>query len=365
MVGQFDPTGASTSPAVRINPKIGEATAWRGDPPSLAVASDGTIYVAWTLRVPEQRHATDLYVSVSRDNGRSFDAPLRISADHQNGPQGMHSLAIGPQGTVYVAWLEERKKAHPVVVDKSLRSVPAAVATGSNTPSPQKPKHVEEKRDLFVAFSKDSGKTFSPKSPVASDVCPCCKTSLAVAPDGRVYVSWRQVLPGNLRHIAVASFADNEQTVSTPVIVSDDRWVLAGCPVSGSSLSVSSDGTLQVLWYAEGQAGPKGVYRSESRDGGRSFSPRQLIAEGMTQGTPILLSQAGSAKAIWQRDQGTEAKVVTASLDSKGIVAGASSEENNSQLPAAAMMDDQLVIVSIRQAANDRRSIWLIRRPAA
>ncbi|HET6890705.1 MAG TPA: sialidase family protein, partial [Pyrinomonadaceae bacterium] len=255
---------------------------------------------------------------------------------------------VGPQGTVYVAWLEERKKAHPVAINKGQ----------------QKHKHVEENRDLFVAFSKNSGKTFSSKTPVASDVCPCCKTSLAVAPDGRVYVSWRQVLPGNLRHIAVASFADHELTVSTRVIVSDDRWVLAGCPVSGSSLSVSNDGALQVLWYADGQTGPTGVYRSESRDGGRSFSPRQLIAEGMTQGTPILLSQAGSAKAIWQRDQGTEAKVVTASIDSKGIVTGSSSEENNSQLPAAAMIGDQLVIVSIRQAANDRRSIWLIRRPA-
>lgn len=348
MVGQFDSTGAATSAAVRVNPKIGEATAWRGDPPSLAVASDGTMYVAWTLKVPEQRHATDLYLSVSRDGGRSFESPVRINSDHQSGPQGMHSLAIGPAGTVYVAWLEERKKAHRVVVNKNLKH-----------------KHVEENRDLFVASSNDSGKTFSPKKLIASDVCPCCKTSLAVSPDERVYVSWRQVLPGNLRHIAVASLSDQGQTVSGPVIVSDDRWILAGCPVSGSSLSVSSDGTLLVLWYADGQIGPKGVYRSESRDGGRSFLPRQLVAEGMSEGTPILVSNSGGARAIWQRDQGSEAKVVTASIDSKGVVRESISEDSNSQLPAASMIGDQLVIVSIRQAANNRRSVWLIKRPAA
>lgn len=153
-VGQFDSTGDATSPPVRVNPKTAEATAWRGDPPSLAVASDGTLYVAWTLKVPEQRHATDLYVSVSRDNGRSFEAPVRVNADHQSGPQGMHSLAIGPQGTVYVAWLEERKKIHPEVVNKS----------------PEKHKHVEENGDLFIAFSNDGGKTFSSKRQVAGDV---------------------------------------------------------------------------------------------------------------------------------------------------------------------------------------------------
>lgn len=173
------------------------------------------------------------------------------------------------------------------------------------------------------------------------------------------------MLPGNLRHIAVASSSDQGQTFSTPVVVSDDRWILAGCPVSGSSLSISGDGTLQVLWYADGQAGPTGVYRSESRDGGRSFSPRQLIAEGMTQGTPILLPQPGGAKAIWQRGVGNEANVVTASLDSKGAVTGSLSEEAGSQLPAASMLGDQLLIFSIRQAANDRRSVWLIKRPPA
>ncbi len=259
----------------------------------------------------------------------------------------MHAMTIGTDGKIYVSWLDERN-APPHAAEKS--------RVGHN--------HIEENRELFVSVSSNAGMTFSSNRRVARDVCPCCKTSLAVAPDGRIYASWRQVLPGNLRHIAVASSLDRGQTFSTPVVVSDDRWILAGCPVSGSSLSVSNDGTLQVLWYADGQAKPTGVYRSESRDGGRSFSPRHLIAEGMAQGTPILLSQPGGTKVIWQRGQGTGANVVTASIDSKGFVTGSISEETNSQLPAAAMIGDRLVIVSIRQSANDNRSVWLISRPA-
>jgi hypothetical protein len=67
---------------------------------------------------------------------------------------------------------------------------------------------MESNRELFVAFSTDSGKTFSPNRKVAENACPCCKTALAVSADGTLYASWRQVLPGNFRHIAVANSTD-------------------------------------------------------------------------------------------------------------------------------------------------------------
>ena len=368
MVEQFDMSGTPTRGVVRVNPNAGEATAWRGDPPSLAVSSDGAVCVAWTSRVPERSHATDLNLSVSRDQGKTFEPPVKINDGDRPGAHGMHSMVIAPDGTVYVSWLEDQKKAADVRTPASnLRSdVRSEISDLRSKPgkSKQGHKHMEENRNVFVAFSKDGGKTFSPKTQVAGDACPCCKTSLAVASNGRIYASWRQVLPGNFRHIAVAALAHREQTVSTRAIVSDDQWMLAGCPVSGSSLSVSSDGTLQVLWYADGQAGPRGVYRSESRDGGRSFSPRQLIAEGMTQGTPIILRQGERTMAIWQRGQGTEANVVTATIDARGIVTNSMTEELNSQLPAAAMIGDRVVIAAVHQTTDDRRSIWFVVRPA-
>lgn len=371
MVEHFDISGAYTSPATRVNPNSGEATAWRGDPPALGVSSDGTLYVAWTARVPEESHATDLYISASRDKGETFEPPVKINVDETLGAHGMHSLVIGSDGTIYVSWLEDRKKPAHEISNLSSHEISnlrfhgrSSISDQKSQTTTQKHKHMEENRNVFVAFSTDGGKTFSSKTQVAGDACPCCKTSLAVAPNGRVYASWRQVLPGNFRHIAVAAIAERGEPASTRVIVSDDKWMLAGCPVSGSSLSVSSNGTLQVLWYADGQAGPKGVYRAESRNGGQSFSPRQLIAEGMVQGTPIILRQSDRTLAVWQRGQGTEANVVTASLDSKGVLASSMTEELNSQLPAAAMIGDRVVLAAVHQTADDRRSIWFVVRPA-
>jgi hypothetical protein len=340
---QFD-SGKSKGSEVRINPQAGEATAWRGDPPTVAVASDGAIYVGWTARVETQAHATDLYLSVSRDRGRSFARPVKVNDDQKPGAHGMHSLAIATDGSVYMAWLDERN------------SPPVSADHGKTNHQ-----HMEENRELFMADSRDGGKTFSANRRVAKEVCPCCKTSLAISSDARIYASWRQVLPGNLRHIAVASSSDQGQTFSAPVIVSDDRWMLAGCPVSGASLSVSKDGTLDVLWYAAGAAGPTGVYRSESRDDGRSFTPRQLIAEGLAQGTPVLLPDFNGSRAIWQSDQGSKAHVVAAHLDAKGIITNTSSMEGNNELPAASLVRDQILIACVRQAENNRRSVWLLR----
>jgi hypothetical protein len=81
---------------------------------------------------------------------------------------------------------------------------------------------------------------------------------------------------------------------SQPTIVSDDQWVLKGCQVSGSSLSATAEGKLRVLWYAAGEKPEHGVYSSESEDGGRTFSPRQLLAATNAHGTPVLLDNGES-----------------------------------------------------------------------
>ena len=41
LVQPFDKTGKPTGEKVQVNPQPGQATAWRGDPPSVAVGKDG------------------------------------------------------------------------------------------------------------------------------------------------------------------------------------------------------------------------------------------------------------------------------------------------------------------------------------
>jgi hypothetical protein len=91
---------------VRVNPKIGQATAWRGDPPSVKVGNDNTVYVGWTARVEVQEgSANDLYLSVSRDGGQTFAAPVKVNDDRIPADRGMHSMAIDKNNHIYFSCL--------------------------------------------------------------------------------------------------------------------------------------------------------------------------------------------------------------------------------------------------------------------
>jgi hypothetical protein len=195
---------------------------------------------------------------------------------------------------------------------------------------------------------------------VATDVCPCCKTSLAAGSDNRLYVSWRQVLPGNYRHIAVASTMDGGRTFSPRVIVSDDHWQLEGCPVSGSALAVGADGALRVLWFSAGDAGETGLYWSESRDGGQTFSKRQLFNKGQSYGTPILLETGDHLTAVWGASAGGSTRLMTGQLDGAGHV-NTNAGTAGGELPAAAATTNGRLVVSYISKSGDRRAVWIAR----
>lgn len=339
MLAHFNHNAEMQGSPVRVNRQPGVATAWRGDQPSVAVGSDGAVYVLWTARVNAgHKHGTDIYLSASTDRGQSFASEVKVNDDKAPGPHGMHSLAVAKDGRIYAGWLDERNVHAPK---------PSTKAEGH---------HMESNRDLYVASSTDGGRSFSPNRRVASDVCPCCKTALAVSADGTLYAGWRQVLPGNFRHIAVASSTDGGTKFSAPVVVSDDRWMLQGCPVSGPSLTVdAASGNLKVVWYAAGEGGAPGVYVAESKDSGRSFSPRQLLSQETVRGTPAFAVGNNNLIALWQNGDAIESK-----MRDVGSAGSALSIAVNAELPAGAFANDKLFVAYIAKE-KEKRSIWLLR----
>jgi hypothetical protein len=327
--------------AVRVNSKPGVATAWRGDQPTIAVAPDGTVYVGWTGRQASgSGHTSDLYLSASRDGGKSFEAPVKVNDDKKPAVHGMHSLAVDAKGRIHLAWLDERNIIQP---HESMK------AEGH---------HMESNREVYATFSTDGGRTFAANKQVATNACPCCKTALAVGAEGRVYLSWRQVLPGDFRHIAVSSSADEGKTFSPGVIVSDDRWSLKGCPVSGASLFAGADGSLKVVWFSAGERGEQGLYQAESRDAGLTFSPRQLVAASSTRGTPVLT--AGTA--VWEGEQSGQQRVMSTQVVQTSSAPASSATPTmvgEGQLPAAATSGERMLIAYIVNA-GERRSVFVV-----
>jgi hypothetical protein len=350
MLAHLDGEGRIKGAPVRVNPQMGEATAWRGDPPTVSVAPDKTVYVGWTARLSGEGHGNDLYLSASRDAGQTFEAPIKVNDDGKAVTHGMHSLAVSVDGRVYVAWLDERNVVKPMAMGQG-----AAM---------QKMEHMESNREVFMAYSTDGGRSFSKNQRIAKEACPCCKTALATGAGGQVYAGWRQVLPGEFRHIAVAASEDEGKTFSSPVIVSDDRWMIAACPVSGPALSVGDDGALRVVWYTEGEKAAPGLYWAASSDNGKTFSESRPLAKGLGRGTPLLLTSGKSGAAVvWESNEGGASRVVSVPLAIDGQ--SATPIATGGELPSAAVSGDQLFVGYIART-NDRRSIWIVRaKPVA
>lgn len=364
---KFDAGGKPDGEKTPVNPTDGAATAWRGDPPTIAIGEDNAIYIGWTRRVMgDDNHSADIMLSVSTDNGKSFAQPVKVNDDKMPAVHGMHSLAVDKSGKVYLAWLDERYLAkntaetqngvssisfhHEKVPDEK----PHDEKSPDAKPAEVKPmQHSEAAREVYFAVSADGGKTFAANKKLASNVCPCCKTALLIAPDKRIYAAWRQVLAGDFRHIAVASSDDGGESFGAATIVSDDHWQIAGCPVSGASLASGANGALEVLWFTAGASGTTGIYRAASIDGGKTFAPRQLVSPGITFGTPILLANARqNLSAVW----GVNNKILIANL----IDNQPAQELTIGELPSAAVVpaENRVAIAFVKSEAG-KRAVWL------
>jgi hypothetical protein len=363
---KFDRDGNPAGENVRVNPEPGQATAWRGDPPTIRIGADKSVYVGWTTHVETNgKIGTDLYLSVSRNDGKSFDTPVKVNDDSAPVSHGMHSLAVDKSNRIYLAWLDERnlKTAEKAEIFDDIQPTPTPefkivkIHHDSNqkneTSKTAAPKtETEPNSEIFYAVSKDGGKTFSANKKITGEVCPCCKTSLITAPDEKVYLSWRQVLAGDFRHIAVAASENHGESFSAPVIVSDDQWQLNACPVSGASLAIGAKNQLEILWFTGGQAGQAGLYRSESSDGGKTFAPRSPVFENISVGASSLQADEDlNFNAVW--DSGGKIfsrKFQPAQSEIKEIGSG--------ELPSAAISGRKLFVAFIKKE-DARRGVWL------
>jgi hypothetical protein len=163
------------------------------------------------------------------------------------------------------------------------------------------------------------------------------------------------VLPGNFRHIAVASSTDGGASFSAPVIVSDDKWMLQGCPVSGPSLAADASGSLKVVWYAAGENAAPGLYFAETRDQGRTFSERSLLMQETVKGTPALVGANDRAVAIWQGAVGQQPETKVRELGGAGAAVSVAA---NAELPSGVLSKGKLFVAYITKV-GEKRSVWL------
>ncbi|MFO7262416.1 MAG: sialidase family protein [bacterium] len=309
---------------VRVNDIAGDAAPHEQAPAQVAVAPNGDVLVLWQNNTPVEGRrfpASDLRLARSTDGGRTFEPAVTVNDDAGGLPSShtFHDIAVAPDGTVYVSWIDSRERdrvrAALGITDEGGHGGRDG-HTAADGDAPEMPSS-----DVRVARSTDGGRTFEPGVVVARDVCPCCRTSLAVAPDGTVLVAWRRVFEGDVRDIVVARSTDGGRTFSAPVRVHDDGWVIPGCPHAGPSLALDGEGRLHAAWYT-GREDRQGIHVAASLDGGASFgAPRPLLAGGWVPVSLVRLAALpdGAILAAWDDRRDEQHRIAVARLDGSRV----------------------------------------------
>ena len=240
--------------AVQVNAVAGDARISGEIAPRVAIrngvdAATPEIAVLWNAK----HNGSAIRLARSRDGGRSFAAAHTLQSDTATGDRGWGAMALDAKGDAHAIWLDHRGMAD---------RVKSSGHTGEHDGVA-----MSQKSALYYASA--SGGRVREQS-LFPGVCYCCKTAMAIAPDGTIYTAWRHVFDGNFRDIAFAVSRDRGTSFSPMTRVHQDGWSINGCPDDGPAMAVDRSGTVHLVWPTVIQETGV-IHYATSRDG-QSFS---------------------------------------------------------------------------------------------
>ncbi len=283
------PVKVASVPGLKLGMRRGPRIAVRGEAVTVTVQTN------------------ELIAFTSLDAGRSWTGPVTVNDVAGSAREGLHDLAVAPDGRLFATWLD-------------LRSGKTA---------------------LYGAESTDAGRSWTPNSAVYRSpeisICECCHPTAVFDEAGNLAVMWRNWLGGS-RDLWLVTRAAGSAKFSEPVKQGQGTWKLNGCPMDGGDIIVRGRGVFDTVWQRAGdvilQAGTapelrlsggkqpvatalgdatlivwqKGttLWSAERAANGTVSAPQQLATGARF---PVLVSLPGHAGALLAYEQGAEVVV--------------------------------------------------------
>jgi len=265
-------------PEKRINSEAG--TGYR-ESPAIAVAPNGTIYVAY------DNSSNDVWLTASYDGGETW-TPGSLVSDSLVNTRGEQKVAVDRLGKVYVIWRDGRSG----MIDRG-----GGVFVDDD--------------DVYIANSTDGGRTFGLNTPVNDVIVGKVQGSPAIAIDGngRIHAAWKdERFAANQVTDIFYAHSDDGRHFSTNVPV-NDTGVVAMSPKQTThqqpSMGVDPLGkNIYIAWVDDrskltGQNPNHNVYVAKSTDGGISFHPANVKADG----ADFFIDDAATPNGVWDTNE--------------------------------------------------------------
>ncbi len=206
----------------------------------------------------------DIVAFRSTDKGKTWSSPVRVNDVEGSGREGLHGMAVAPDGTLACAWLDLR----------------------------------DEGTKIFMSVSKDGGAKWSENRLVYASpggtVCECCHPSLAFDSKGKLHVMFRNALEGarDMYHTSSGDF----RTFSPAKKLGQGTWMINACPMDGGMLVIGPEGSVETVWRRENT-----IFRSQlAGETGLGDGRNPWIAQGASgtylawqKGKDIIFSSPG------------------------------------------------------------------------
>jgi hypothetical protein len=211
----------------------------------------------------------DVLAVHSPDGGKSWSKPVRVNDVDDAAREGLQALASGPNGDLCCVWLDLR----------------------------------HGRTEIMAATSSSGGKEWTSnvlvyQSPDGS-VCECCHPSVAFDEHGKIYVQWRNSLGGR-RDIYMAVSSDSGRTFGPATRLGTKTWALDACPMDGGAIAISGT-RVTSIWRREKQVYLSQVGQPSERSLGEGEQP--WIAATPRGSFLIWLKQRGSDVYLLGPDQ--------------------------------------------------------------
>lgn len=215
------------------------------------------------LLIAAADHAGRILAYRSPHGGDGWEEPVSILKGDSTAKEGFIALAAGKANNVHATWLDLRIGNH---------------------------------NNIFSASSADGGKTWSDSRLVyqapEGKVCPCCRPSISADREGNVYIMFRNELKG-ARDLYLAHSKDGGKTFSPATKLGTGTWLLESCPMDGGAVSMDEDGRVGTTWRRENSVFYSEPGKPERRIGEGRASTMLKTAKGnyfaWQQGSQIVL----------------------------------------------------------------------------
>ncbi len=214
--------------------------------PKIIFKPSGEIIALWGAANPnpKNKYSGLVFYSQSFNEGKTWTAARTLVDDSTSYDQRYYDVALLPNKEVAMIWLDNRKTSN------------------------------KEGSGLYFAMTEGS-KGFTNEKMISQNCCQCCRTDLFVDGQGGIHVLYRGIIQDSIRDMVHIVSLDESKTFSSPKRISNDNWVLKGCPHTGPAITENDKG-LHFAWFTGGN--DKGCFYTQSRNNGNDFAPRDRIS---------------------------------------------------------------------------------------